>query len=128
MKVGADASAKQPNEFAPNNQTIFVRTYRERTDYLCEMKFSEHMFTIDKKYELELEGKIDAFRQSKQHTKTHSIQLVIVTTNGVQRGVHSKDVNRRTSERRDRAGSGFPERGGGKPEVNQEVTLEDLFD
>lgn len=74
----------------------------ERTDYLCEMKFSEHVFTIDKKYELKLASKIEAFRQSKQHTKTYSIQLVMVTTKGVQRGMHSKDVN-------------------------QEVTLEELF-
>ena len=74
----------------------------ERTDYLCEMKFSEHVFTIDKKYELELASKIEAFRQSKQHTKTHSIQLVMVTTNGIMHNEHAKDVN-------------------------QQVTLEDLF-
>ena len=74
----------------------------ERTDYLCEMKFSEHVFTIDKKYEQELACKIEAFRLSKQHTKTHSIQLVMVTTNGVARNEHAKDVN-------------------------QQVTLDDLF-
>ena len=65
----------------------------ERTDYLCEMKFSEHEFVIDKKYERELANKIDAFLASKQHKKTHSVQLVMVTTEGVQRGEHSKDVN-----------------------------------
>ncbi len=65
----------------------------ERTDYLCEMKFSEHEFTIDKQYEKELGNKIYAFLNSKQHTKTHSIQLVMVTTNGVIRNEHSKDVN-----------------------------------
>jgi len=65
----------------------------ERTDYLCEMKFSEHEYTIDKRYEAELGGKIYAFLNSKQHTKTHSIQLVMVTTNGVSRNEHSKDVN-----------------------------------
>jgi len=74
----------------------------ERTDYLCEMKFSEHVFTIDKKYELELATKIEAFRQSKQHTKTHSVQLVLVTTNGIAHNEHAKDVN-------------------------QQVTLDDLF-
>lgn len=74
----------------------------ERTDYLCEMKFSEHEFVIDKQYEVELANKIDAFVASKQHTKTHSVQLVLVTTNGLARGIHSKDVN-------------------------QQVTLEDLF-
>ena len=60
---------------------------------LCEMKFSEHEFTIDKSYELELANKIDAFLNSKQHTKTHSIQLVMVTTNGVTPNEHAKDVN-----------------------------------
>jgi AAA+ ATPase superfamily predicted ATPase len=65
----------------------------ERTDYLCEMKFSEHEFVINKKYERELANKIDAFLASKQHKKTHSVQLVMVTTEGVQRGEHSKDVN-----------------------------------
>lgn len=74
----------------------------ERTDYLCEMKFSEHVFTIDKKYELELASKIEAFRHSKQHTKTHSIQLVMVTTSGTTHNEHAKDVN-------------------------QQVTLDDLF-
>ena len=74
----------------------------ERTDYLCEMKFSEHKFTIDKQYENVLARKIDSFLASKQHTKTHSVQLVMVTTNGITPNEHSKDVN-------------------------QEVTLDDLF-
>lgn len=74
----------------------------ERTDYLCEMKFSEHQYTIDKHYETELGGKIYAFQNSKQHTKTHSIQLVMVTTNGVNLNEHSKDIN-------------------------QQITLDDLF-
>lgn len=69
----------------------------ERTDYLCEMKFSEHVFTIDKKYELELASKIEAFRQSKQHTKTHSIQLVMVTTSGTTHNEHAKDVNQQVT-------------------------------
>ena len=74
----------------------------ERTDYLCEMKFSEHKFTIDKQYENVLSRKIDSFLASKQHTKTHSTQLVMVTTSGITPNEHSKDVN-------------------------QEVTLDDLF-
>jgi len=57
------------------------------------MKFSEHEFVIDKKYESELADKIDAFMVSKQHTRTHSVQLVMVTTNGLANGLHSKDVN-----------------------------------
>ena len=74
----------------------------ERTDYLCEMKFSEHEYTIDRQYEKELGAKIYAFLNSKQHTKTHSIQLVMVTTQGVKANEHAKDVN-------------------------QQITLDDLF-
>ena len=74
----------------------------ERTDYLCEMKFSEHEFTISKDYSVELGTKIAAFIGSKQHTKTHSVQLVMVTTNGVTHNEYAKDVN-------------------------QQVTLDDLF-
>lgn len=66
------------------------------------MKFCEHDFTIDKSYETELANKIDAFSNCKQHTKTHSIQLVMVTTDGVTPNEHSNDVN-------------------------QEVVLDDLF-
>ena len=69
----------------------------ERTDYLCEMKFSEHEFVIDKKYETELADKLDAFMASKQHTKTHSVQLVLVTTHGMARNIHSKDVNQQVT-------------------------------
>ncbi len=82
---------------APNGQTVQIDLVLEwkgeRTDYLCEMKFSEHEFTISKQYEGELEKKIDAFLHSKQHTKTHSLQLVMVTTNGVTKNEHAKDVN-----------------------------------
>lgn len=66
------------------------------------MKFSEHEFTIDKQYEKELGNKIEAFLNSKQHRRTHSIQLVMVTTSGITPNEHSKDVN-------------------------QQVTLDDLF-
>lgn len=66
---------------------------RERTDYLCEMKFSQHEFTIDKKNEKEPGNKNYALLSSKQHIKTHSIQLVMVTTNGVIRNEHSKEIN-----------------------------------
>lgn len=94
-------SGKGPNGSAAQIDLV-LEWKGERTDYLCEMKFSEHEFVIDKQYENELANKIDAFLVSKQHTKTHSVQLVMVTTEGVQRGVHSKDVN-------------------------QQVTLDDLF-
>lgn len=82
---------------APNGSTaqidLVLEWKGERTDYLCEMKFSEHEFTISKQYEVELENKIDAFLHSRQHTKTHSVQLVMVTTNGVTKNDHAKNIN-----------------------------------
>lgn len=92
---------KGPNG-AASQIDLVIEWKGERTDYLCEMKFSETEFTIDKQYEQDLAHKIDAFLNSKQHTKTHSVQLVMVTTNGVARNEHSKSVN-------------------------QQITLDDLF-
>ncbi|MBO4740351.1 MAG: hypothetical protein J5605_01765 [Bacteroidales bacterium] len=69
----------------------------ERTDYLCEMKFSEHEFVMDKKYGTELADKLNAFIAGKQHTNTHSVLLVLVTTLGMSRNIHSKDVNQQVT-------------------------------
>lgn len=65
----------------------------ERTDYLCEIKFSENRFVVDKEYEHRLLNKIDAFLASRQHDKNHSVQLVMVTTQGVVRGEHTSCIN-----------------------------------
>jgi hypothetical protein len=48
---------------------------------LCEMKFSEDEFTIDKKYARELSAKRDAFRRATGTRK--SLFLTLVTTHGV---------------------------------------------
>lgn len=82
---------------APNGSTpqvdLILEWDGERTDYLCEIKFSEHEFTIDKSYEKELANKIDGFINSKQHKNTHSVQLVMITTSGTTENEHYKDVN-----------------------------------
>lgn len=64
-----------------------------RTDYLCEMKFSENKFAISASYEEDLQNKISAFQASKKHKKTHSIQLVMVTTFGLTSSAHNRSVN-----------------------------------
>lgn len=74
----------------------------ERTDYLCEMKFSENAYRITAGYEEDLTRKLDAFRNSKNHKVSHSLLLVLVTTFGLDESVHNRLVN-------------------------AEVTLEDLF-
>ena len=82
---------------APNGKAaqidLVLEWKGERTDYICEMKFSENVFAIDRNYEGELANKIDAFLNSRQHAKTHSVQLVMVTTNGIIQNEHSRDVN-----------------------------------
>lgn len=74
----------------------------ERTDYLCEMKFSESKYVITKETEENLHNKIEAFLASKQHKPSHSLQVVLVTSFGLK-------------DRRDASC------------VNEEVTLDDLF-
>jgi AAA+ ATPase superfamily predicted ATPase len=61
----------------------------DRADFcidICEMKFSEEQFSIDKKYAGELKSKVDVFRQV---TKTRkSIMVVMVTTFGTQDNIY----------------------------------------
>lgn len=65
----------------------------ERTDYLCEMKYSENKFAISSSYQENLCNKIDAFKNSKQHKPSHSILLVMVTTMGLANSVNNGVVN-----------------------------------
>ena len=74
----------------------------ERTDYLCEMKFSESKYVVSKEMEENLQNKIDAFLASKQHKASHSLQVVLVTSFGLR-------------DKRDTSC------------INEEVTLDDLF-
>lgn len=65
----------------------------ERTDYLCEIKFSENTYSISADYDASLRNKLDAFINSKQHKKTHSLQLVMVTSFGLSKSIHNGSVN-----------------------------------
>lgn len=64
-----------------------------RTDYLCEMKFSEGVYSISADYNRNLRNKLQAFSSAKQHNKTHSIQVVMVTSFGLSSNSHSDVVN-----------------------------------
>lgn len=68
---------------------------------LCEMKYSNGEFSIDKKYEKTLRDRIDMFRYSERTCK--DLRLTFVTTFGVKLNEH-------------------------KGIVNNEITLEDLFE
>lgn len=65
----------------------------ERTDYVVEIKFSESVFSIDAAYEMNLRGKLDAFVHSKKHNAVHSVNLVLLTTFGLSKGIHNAPVD-----------------------------------
>ena len=72
---------------------LLLESKANRTDYLCEMKFTGGKYAITKNDEEDFLNKIEAFAASKMHNKTHSIQLVMITTMGVARGERASIVN-----------------------------------
>ena len=68
-----------------------------RTDYLCEMKFAESVYSVTSDYNQNLRKKMDAFRESGQHNKTHSLQVAMVTSFGTAKGAHNDIVNHSVS-------------------------------
>ena len=74
-------------------KVLLLESKASRTDYVCEMKFTGGKYAISADDEVDLNTKMDAFAESKMHTKTHSIQLVMVTTMGIAQGEHSGIVN-----------------------------------
>ena len=59
---------------------------------LCEMKYAQNEFVIDKKYDETLRNKIAAF-QEETHTRK-SLQLTFVTTYGVKQNAYSGHVQK----------------------------------
>ena len=57
------------------------------------MKFTGGKYAVTQEDEKDMLNKMDAFAASKMHNKTHSIQLVLVTTMGIAKGEHSSVVN-----------------------------------
>ena len=81
---------------------LLIESKSNRTDYLCEMKFTGGKYAITHDDAINMLNKIDAFLGSKMHNQTHSVQVVMVTTIGVAQGEYASIAN-------------------------QEVTLNDLF-
>ena len=73
---------------------------RDRVINVCEMKFADDEFEIDKDYDMKLRRKINRFVQETGTKKT--IQLTFVTTYGIKQNMYSS-------------------------RVSNQVTLEDLF-
>ena len=57
------------------------------------MKFCGSKYAITKADEENLLNKTEVFAASKMHNKTHSIQLVMITTMGIARGEHASIAN-----------------------------------
>lgn len=73
---------------------LLLESKYARTDFLCEMKFSGAKYAISSSDEENIQNKIEAFAASKMHNKTHSLQVVLVTPQGLSKGEHSSIVNR----------------------------------
>lgn len=73
---------------------LVMESKASRTDFLCEMKFSGSRYAISLEDDEDLRRRMDAFRISKMHEASHSIQQVMVTTMGLARGVHAGVANR----------------------------------
>jgi uncharacterized protein len=68
-------------------QIDLVIDRRDQVITLCEMKYSIHPFTIDKKYATILRSKMDRFRNETGTRKL--LFLAMVTTYGITPGIHS---------------------------------------
>ncbi|MGM9740373.1 MAG: ATP-binding protein [Candidatus Cryptobacteroides sp.] len=76
---------------------MIIPSPNERTDYICEMKFSESKYLISGSYEEDIFRKINAFRSSSRHKASHSLLFVMITSLGLVESVHNRAVNIRLS-------------------------------
>ncbi len=74
----------------PGTQIDLLIDRADDTISLCEMKFSEGLFTIDKKYAGELRQKRDTFRRVTRTRK--NIFLTMVTAFGIADNAHAKEL------------------------------------
>lgn len=88
--VLTEAYAWRSRGLDKNVQIDLVIDRNDHTINICEMKFYNAPFSIDKGYSQQLQDKIFAFQQQ---TKTRkSIQLTLITTYGVARNAYSNIV------------------------------------
>ena len=78
------------NSDIPGAQIDLLIDRRDDTINLCEMKYSEMEFTIDKKYAKDLRCKLDVFRRVTGTGK--NIFLTMVTTFGVTNNAYAKEL------------------------------------
>ena len=76
----------------PGAQVDLIISRKDNTETLCEMKFTEGLFAIDKNYEAVLRNKITRYMDFTKRRK--SLQLVLITTFGLSRNIYSNIVSK----------------------------------
>ena len=76
----------------PGAQIDLVISRKDNTDTLCEMKFTEGLFAIDKSYDAVLRNKIARYMDYTERKK--SLQLVLITTFGLSRNMYGGIVSK----------------------------------
>ncbi len=76
---------------ASGAQIDLIIDRRDHVTDLCEIKYSEKEYEIDKAYDMNLRSKREAFRESTHTTKT--LRIVMITTYGVVRNKYSGIVS-----------------------------------
>ncbi len=82
-----EISSWQGQSESGNAQIDLIIDRRDRTINICEIKYSEAEFVIDKDYHSNLRKKMEVFREATKTKK--SLQLVMITTYGVRQNAHS---------------------------------------
>lgn len=89
-KIDTDIYSWKSRNSAKGAQIDLLIDRADRLINLCEMKYSDNIFSIDKKYEGELLNKISCFREETKTDK--SVQITLVTSKGLQHNSHSEMV------------------------------------
>ncbi|MBQ9251715.1 MAG: AAA family ATPase [Clostridia bacterium] len=82
--------AEEDREEETGAQIDMVLDRRDHVISLCEAKYSQNVYEIDKAYDLVLRNKVEAFRKATGTTK--SLQLVVITTYGVKQNKYSNQI------------------------------------
>ncbi|MFK7756683.1 MAG: ATP-binding protein [Flavobacteriales bacterium] len=99
--VNSNSSTWSARNQTKNAQIDLLIDRDDNVINVCEIKFYNSQFSIDKKYGLELKNKLNSFRE--QTSTNKSLFLTIISTYGVKPNAHSTEI------------------------VQNEVTLEHLF-
>jgi uncharacterized protein len=107
LQIGGIASSESSwiQTGSKNSNGAQIDLLIDRTDQcinICEMKFSQATFTIDKRYASQLENKLNVFRETSRTRKT--LFLTMITTGGVKKNDYYTNL------------------------VQNDITMDDLFE